>query len=158
NPATQMYVIERIVTHITLNGYSTTSPLGKRASDIQSAIYMSAVREPFRKRIDDIIDRRFNTHTVTVRSFPLAFFKAVNQVFIHGTSYLLFDITGESTELSIIRDGALHTLISVPMGKNTLVRSVMQHYGVNAEIALSFLNLLFNKSADTSFDADLRQI
>lgn len=148
-------IIERAMTNVRLNGYPTASPFGKRANEAECAVYLSAVSESFLKSVREIARRTLHHDSVAIHSFPLAYFRAIDRMFLHGGDCLLFDIAGESTDISFAHQGALETIVSIPIGKNTLIRSIADRYGVTPEIALSYLHLVTDKTADPELIRDI---
>lgn len=55
--------------------------------------------------------------------------------------YLFLDISGEITEIAIIKNGVLFDSISFPFGKNSIVRKLSEDLGTNKEEAISRASL-----------------
>ena len=117
--------IEEVVVNSLLNGYPTRFPLGKRAQRIDVSFLESTVAKSLHEKMDDVIYKVFSPDIpLLLRSFTLVGFSVTRDVFDDVKDFILIDVTGEITEISVVRDSALEDTLSFPYGRNTIVRDI----------------------------------
>lgn len=149
-------MIERELVKIKLNGYETSSPYLNDVKHSELTLYMSIVPHHILVDIKERSHSYFHTDSVTFNTFPLALFNTVNKLFTHEEDYLLIDIEGENTDCTIVRDGILENSTTFPIGKNSLIRSIANKFGVTPEIALSYLEMLSTDSLEEHIRDDVK--
>lgn len=107
-----------------LNGYETSSPLDQKAKDLEMTILISISPEQVLKKIEEIIGRHFHFKNIRFSSFSLASFAVVRDVHAHNEDFLLIDIGGEVTNISMAKKNILRESISFPLGCNFIVRKL----------------------------------
>jgi hypothetical protein len=134
-------VIEQSIIHIALNGYPTSSPHGKSARRIELSLLVSLVDEQIQAMIRTTLSECFHIGTVSLRSSTLVTFSAVRNLYPDANDFLLVDVGGELTDVAVIREDVLVDLVSFPVGKNTLIRSIATKLGTHPEEAYSLLRM-----------------
>lgn len=142
--------IEKWLTQIKLNGYLIKNPIGKRAQDIKATAFESQARTEWLEKVEKIIFRRFHRESY-FHSHSFILLNAIEQLFPENKNYLLIEITGETTELTIIKNGVIKRIYNFGLGKNVFLKSVAEKFGVEADIALSFLKIYQDKKAEQKF-------
>lgn len=142
--------IEKWLTQIKLNGYLIKNPIGKRAQDIKATAFESRARTEWLEKVEKIIFRRFHRESY-FHSHSFILLNAIEQLFPENKNYLLIEITGETTELTIIKNGVIKRIYNFGLGKNIFLKSVAEKFGVEADIALSFLKIYQDKKAEQKF-------
>lgn len=138
--------IEEIVINSLLNGYPTQSPLGKEAQHIDVTFLESTVAEELHTKISNVIYGVFSPDiSLLFRSFALVSFSVARDMFESVKDFLLIDVTGEITELAVVRDSILEDTLSFPYGRNTLIRDITRKTGsvpedILARVKISFSN------------------
>ncbi len=122
-------VIESKTVSVKLNGYLQENPIGKRASELDLSIFLAVAPISLSKKIEESIHRIYSHAKVTLCTFLTASFIAGREILPHKDSYILLDIGGEITDVSIMRDGSPVQSISFPIGKNLLLRRLSKHLG-----------------------------
>lgn len=140
--------VEEKILQTKLNGYSTANPYGKTVKTLELSLFASRVPEKVLHGVEDLVHKYFPHLPITFHTSPLVSSSVINDVFFHENNFLLVDVTGEVTDLTLVRGGVAIETASFPVGRNTLVRALMENAGVNSEIALSFLSLYSNDKAD----------
>ncbi len=135
-------VIEKTIINTKINGYEISDPIGIKTKKAQFNLYLSVAPDSFIKNLE----KKFYSHThidknrIIYHSFPLVCKEAVNMMFGNNNDYGHIDITGEVTELTIISNNLLEHTITIPFGKNTLIRQIGKELDLPYQIALSTLN------------------
>lgn len=143
-------VIEKKAIQVKLNGYATRIPVGKEGHNINVAVLVSAVPRKIATRIADAIRGVFHSRDVIFSSFALAAFDVMRSVPNMPHSFLFLDISGELSDVSLVKDGVLLETITFPVGKKTILRSLATDLNVTAGEAFSLLRLSYEGRASAA--------
>lgn len=141
-----------------LNGYVTGEPLDQKTKELQMDIFMSMSPELVLKDIRTTIAKYFHFRELKFSSFAMASFVVVRDIFTRQDNFLLIDIGGEITDISMIKNGALSESISFPMGPNFVVRGVSSELHVTIGEARSLISLYEDGHANASTAKKLKNI
>lgn len=130
-----------------LNGYETSDPFKKEASDFQTAMYVSISPHKIVQSITEKIRKAFHGKVLHFSSFPFASFVTVRDIF-HEKNFLLMDISGEVTDISVVRDNILQETVSIPLGKNFLIRKIASETGSTFQEAVSEFHMTDNSEGE----------
>jgi len=133
-------VIESLIMGVSLNGYQTTDPIGKTCKTIEMNILASLSPVYFLNKIRENISKYFHHIPINFSSFAASTYIAVRDRYIGADSYILMDISGEITDISVITNGILRYSMSFPQGKKTFLRYISD----TKKIELRDANELFN--------------
>ena len=146
-----MEVIEEVIISSVLNGYPTQFPLGKEASRIEVTYLESTVTKKLHRGIRNAVLGVFSPDIpLLFRSFTLVSFCVARDIFENIKDFLLIDVTGEITELTVVRDSILEDTISFPYGRNTLIRDIAKKTGSVPEDVLARIKIAFSSTKDIS--------
>ncbi len=129
-------VLETKIIQTKLNGYETSNPEGKEATDFQMAMYVSISPEKIVESITEKIKKIFHAHSLHFNSFPFASFVVIRDLF-HEKNFLFMDISGEVTDLTLVRDNILRDTVAFPLGKNFLIRKIAKDTGSTFQESVS---------------------
>lgn len=124
-----------------LNGYPTFKPLNQKAKELEMTIFLSMGEEQVLGKIEEIVFQYFHTSKVKFSSLLMTSFAVARDMFVHQDNFLLVDIGGEMTDISMIKKDVLSESISFPMGRNYMIRGVAQGMNCSLGEAKSFLSL-----------------
>lgn len=137
---------ERMETHVmsvSLNGYHVVAPLGKRTTALEMNMFVSLSPKLCLDRIRQTIAQTYHTIPVSFSSFVCASYVAVRDRFEVPDSYVLMDIGGEITDITLISKGILKLSVSFPFGKNTVYKMLVNHFDIEPRDAQEILALYF---------------
>ena len=144
-------IIEEIIINSVLNGYPTHSPLGKKAQHINVTFLESTITEALYSKIHDVINKVFSPDIpLLLRSFTLASFSVTRDMFEDIRDFLLVDVTGEVTEISVVHDSTLEDTLSFPYGRNTIVRDIAKKTKSVPEDVLARIKIAFTNDKSVS--------
>lgn len=123
--------IESKTVLVKLNGYPTAAPLGLSAKELELSIFVSVAPESTLKGIEEIVEKEYRA-PIKFSTFLSSSFLVTRDFFPHEDDYLLVDVGGEITEVSVVREGALARTVSFPRGRNFLLRKLST--GLNRSI------------------------
>jgi len=141
-----------------LNGYETAEPLNQKTKELEMTIFISMSGEQILKKIEDTIGKYFHLKQITFSSFVLSFFTIVRDMYLKQENFLLVDISGEMTDISMVKKNTLRESISFPLGRNFLTRGVALDLGCTLSEADSFISLLKDGHAEESVTKKLTLI
>ncbi len=139
-----------------LNGYETLNPYNKKVRIAEIAIFVSVSSEKIIKTIEDKIARVFHS-TIEFNSFSLVSFVAIRDIF-NLNNFLFLDITGEVTDVSVVKNNVLLKNITFPLGKNFLIRKIASGFNTTIEEAQSLFYMFNAKSSDDITNSKIREI
>lgn len=130
-----------------LNGYATTKPFNQKAKEISMSIFISIGREQVLKQMEEAINSHFNYKNIRFSSFVMSSFTVVRDMFLHQENFLLVDIGGEVTDISMIKKDMLCQSISFPIGHHAMTRGVAEALSCSLADAKSFISLYKDEHA-----------
>src|SRR3989338_4376293 len=134
-------IVESKIIQIKLNGYEMKDPYGKKASELEVAVYISMIPGSIRASINESIAKFCHPRGLHFSSFSFTAFDTIRDIFPDESSFLFMDIAGEVTDISLASDNVLLESISFPAGKNMLIRSLMKGMHSTITVASSELKL-----------------
>ena len=134
---------------ITLNGYEVSQSLNKKTKELEMNIFVSMGGEQILKKIEDTIGKYFHKK-IKFSSFLLSFFTIVRDMYLKQENFLLLEIGGEVTDISMIKKNTLRESASFPLGCNFLIRRIALELGCSLGEAVSFISLFKDGHAEES--------
>jgi cell division ATPase FtsA len=143
-------VIEKNIIKILLNGYNTNEPNGKKVNNIDVVLFMSIISGEVLEKIESILEKIFSVKNISFHTFTLSAFSVVRDIFSTEENFLLMDISGETTSITLVRNETIVKDINLPLGKNFLIEKVASSLNTVYEEAHSLIRLfLEGKSINT---------
>lgn len=158
NSYNKVRVIELRNIKTMLNGYEISEPLNQKAKELEMTIFISMSGEQVLKKIEDMIGKYFHFNKIEFSSFSLSFFTVVRDLYLKQENFLLVDIGGEMTDISMIKKNTLRESVSFPLGRNFLTRGVALGLGCTLSEADSFISLFKDGHAEESIAKKLSLI
>lgn len=144
----QLVRLEETIIQTYLNGYPTSDPYGKRAAKLDAVVYLSFIDHSVRSCVLKELEKFFGNVDIDLHSFLLTAFFAAREVHDSLTDALLIDVSGEVTDISVVRDGTLADSISFPWGYNYVLRELASKLGTIPEEARTMLRLVENTTSE----------
>jgi hypothetical protein len=141
-----------------LNGYMTPDPINKKAKKIEMIIFISMSVDKILKKIEETLFKHFHFEDIKFSSFAMASFTVARDMFVQQENFLLVDIAGEVTDISIINKNILSNSISYPLGRNFMIRRVADSLNCTLSEAKSFISLYKDGHAVNSVEKKLKPI
>lgn len=132
----------------TLNGYETSKPLNKKTQELEMALFISISGEQVLKKIEDTISKHFHFNKIKFSSFAMASFAVVRDMYTQQENFLLVDIGGEVTDISMVKKNILRESISFPLGGNFLIRGIASSLNCTLSEAKSLFSLFKDEHAE----------
>jgi hypothetical protein len=150
-------LIERKVIQTKLNGYRTSAPLGQQAKEIEISLFQGLLREEEAKNIEGIVLPRLHGK-VFFHSLSLMTLVAIEEIFEGDSHFLTINITGETTEITLVRNEQIITSQFFPQGKNDFIRKAASEFEVETDIALSYIKLFYEKKTEGEFKGKIGKV
>lgn len=135
--------IENKVVNIKLNGYHVDNPVGKYAREVELSLFFGIAPQRAVKSITDCLNKIIPETEIIFHSFLLPFFAVVRNLFLDTADFLLIDIGGEVTDVSLVRGHVISGTVSFPLGKNFLLRSASDALKKEINETYSLMKLFF---------------
>ncbi|HPS21548.1 MAG TPA: hypothetical protein PLO44_01950 [Candidatus Paceibacterota bacterium] len=126
---------------ISLNGYDVQNPMGKKATSLEMTVFISMSPEQILSPMEKVINMHFRCKEIKFSSFAMASFAVARNTFVHQDSFLLIDIGGEVTDISMVKKDVLSSSISFPLGRNFMIREVSETLHCSLAEAKSYISL-----------------
>lgn len=124
-----------------LNGYPSANPLGQRAKTLEMTIFIAVTPEDIAARIEEMEFKYFHSRSAKFTSFTMAAFAVARDMFVHQDNFLLVDLGGEVTDISMIKKDTLEVSASFPLGTNFIIRGLSRAMKCGLDEARSLVSL-----------------
>lgn len=151
-------IIEIESVNIKLNGYETAEPFGKTAKNFEANLYVSMSSSHILQSLRERINRALGVREVSFRSFALVAFSTLRDIYVDQHDFIFIDISGEMTDISIVRNDTLIETLSFSFGKNFVIRTIASQQNTVLEEALSVFTLYVEKKETDTAQEKLTQI
>lgn len=139
----ELFEVENI--QVKLNGYKTLHPFGQKATDIQIEMFLSVCSETIKKRLTKVLKEKAGIKKYTLHSFSLALFVMVRDMYIEDRNFTYIDVSGEMTDIGIVRDEIVKTTSMFPVGRNTFWDMFTDSFKTTRAEAISLYRMYLNK-------------
>ncbi len=143
-------VFERNPMKVTLNGYPTRKPFGKRAKEMKAYIYMSLGMKKMVDEIRNIILENFGDRPILFHTLPFVISSVLDDVIHPEGGYIFADIGGEMSDISLVRDDVLEETVSFPFGRNSILRKISSEFKTSFKEASSLAEKFGSGRMDSS--------
>ncbi|MEI6042324.1 MAG: hypothetical protein WCQ00_02035 [bacterium] len=132
--------LEQNILSTVVNGYTTDSPIGMKASTLDINVITSYARAESIKRIEGIVNDNFHLDNIHIHSQSVVSFSAIKDLHPDLKDYLIVDVTSAVTEVLKIKDGIFKDTASFPLGKYFVLQSVAKSMNFTSpEVAESMI-------------------
>jgi hypothetical protein len=146
---------------VTLNGYETPEPFNKKTKEVEMTVFISMSEEQVCKKIEEIIAKHFSlkrNHGIKFSPFTMASFTVVRDLYAEQENFLLINIGGEITDISMIKKSTLRESTSFPLGINFMIRTIASTMGCTISEAKSLISLFKDGHAAASTAKSLEPV
>lgn len=142
--------MERAILSMTANGYPTDTPVGVEAREVALQRYTSSLSSSVYADVCAVLNTHWRSEDIHLHSYALTLATAFRDLAPGDTpSCTIIDVSGEVTDVLIVRDGVLETSASFPYGSNALIRALAERSGATHTEARARLRRFF-AHADTA--------
>ena len=141
-----------------LNGYETYNPLDQKVEEVEMTLLISMSPEQVLSSIENVIKKYFHHETIKFASHTLAYFSVIRNLFMKQENFILIDVGGEVTELTMIKKNVLCESGSFPIGHLSITRGLASFISSTEGEATSYLTLLNHGHAEVLTEKKLKPI
>lgn len=129
-------LLEHKTMRVTLNGYLIRNPLGKQTQSAEITSFMSVIPRDVERALEHKIEKHFHAN-ITMHSFAFASHAVIKNHLRNQSDSLIIDVSGEMTEISVVRKDVLMQTASFPFGSSHIIRHIGQQLGISPAEARS---------------------
>jgi len=141
-----------------INGYETSNPLNQKGVDLEMTVFISVAGAQTLGKMEEAIKKYFHSKEIRFSSFTFSSFAVVRDMYANKENFLLINIGGEVTDISMIKKNTLRESISFPLGLNFMIREVASMSHSSLSEAKSLISLLKDGHATESVAKDLGSV
>ncbi len=121
--------IEKTPLKANLNGYEVNNFLNKEVGSLEMFSYFSLSQGSLKEKIKEQALPQIHEGSVFFHSFPFVVFKILSGVANMKEGAVVVDISGEITDIFIMRNGIIEEVNSFPKGENFFIDSIAKTFG-----------------------------
>ena len=130
------------ITSISLNGYDANPKLGKKVSSIEIQMMMNASEKSLIQKIEEEIIKVIGVRDgVLLENFMFAFMTVLTNAFQNVHSALLINMSNETSDFLLVRNGHPLFSISLPVCPAYIARAIQKEFDVPLNVAYSYISL-----------------
>ncbi|MCA9352556.1 cell division FtsA domain-containing protein [Patescibacteria group bacterium] len=133
-------VVDHRVLDVYGNGYPLRNAIGKEMSYLELHTLASVMSRETKQTFTKTVEAVFH-QTPEFVSNTFVCYQGVQSYLPHVNNAIVVDISGEVTEVLVIRDDHLENMGSIPVGLHHMIRSLRDHLNVPIEKAHSLMRL-----------------
>lgn len=117
-------VTDRRVTEMRANGYAVKDAVGHVVSSVQFSQISSLMATDITNLVYNFTARIFPKAKGQLRAYMSAFGSVMKEVDPDLKTFCAIDISGEATEIAVVKDGVVQQTTFIPYGTTTLIRNI----------------------------------
>ncbi len=149
--------VDHHILSLSANGYPVKNLSGKKIKDLDIHTLVSFISPESRDMFYDVIERHFHRKPKIVSNIFMEYF-ALQKLFPKEKNILALDVSAEITEVFLIQKGILICLATIPVGSNTIKRSLAEGLNLSFEKASSLLSLYSEKKMEEKFELKINKV
>ncbi len=154
-PPESLKILETKNVEVKLNGYRVDDPFGKKVREVELTVFFSVSPKIVLEYIEHAIEKSFTLPKLHFFSFLFSSFVVMRNLFTHDEEFLLVDIGGEVTDISLVKKANLVHAVSYPLGKNFVLRRLASALGKTMPEVRSLIALYLQGGLDASAKSTL---
>jgi len=152
--------LEQAVTNTKINGYPLDNSIGKKTKLFDISLYTSCTPNQVVDGVFQVLSK--HTHLshdkVYAHTFPFITHSVLGIIYPTLSDYMIMDVTGEVTDITLVRDNSIAKTVSFPSGRNLMIRQIGTTCGVSPEIAESILHIYTSGRGDESVARQMEEV
>lgn len=118
-------VVEKQISMVRLNGYTTADPFGKKAKAIEIYLTVTVVPKPVIDQFTAVLQRAYGTRHIGITTSPYTTFVVARDYFDAAHECVIIDVGEEVTDVAFVKEGLFLYQHSFPVGTYGLYRALM---------------------------------
>lgn len=143
-------IIEKSIVHTKINGYILDSVIGKKTKQFDTFIHMAIVGRNITQKIEELISRyaHIDEDRIVFHTFPLVSFSVIRDIFHTTSDFVIMDVTSDVTDITLVQNDIIIKSVSMPCGRNLILRQVSKALDSSIEIAESMIKLYIDNKLE----------
>lgn len=154
-------ITNNLVISTSLNGYAVQHPFGISTKEAEVVVLESYIDKEMVTRVRQIIINTFHNNNIEITAFAPVIYAVLRIMYPNEQNMLILDISGEATDIVLIKDGILIDVVHTQRGLNMLRKSAYDAGIHAAEPSESFHTMehtmLIDSKRNTKFTASIQQ-
>ncbi len=137
---TRSEIAEMEILNSLIDGYPVFNPIGKIAGEFEITLFLSATPKSVKKSIERAVGKYFPNAETEINSTARVYWYVLKSIFPDEDNFMVAHVSGETTDISIVKKDIIIETISFPLGRNLIIRRLIKEVvGMNPATALSAL-------------------
>lgn len=136
------------------NGYPVRNPIGKEMKEVILHSLTSVMSSVTKQSFIDVIEKVFHRTPIFVSNTFVRYQELIKNLPDTNNAVVL-DISGEVSEILVIHDDHLQHIGSLPVGLNSITRSLRDQLSIPLEKAKKIFHLYHEQKLDTDYSASI---
>jgi len=124
---------------VNINGYAVKEPLEQEGNEISLSFAETAISEDVSSTLINTAEKFFPKAKITMYSFMYVFYVTMRNRHPNTSEVCLIDVTGEATEIGIVREDILQHTTFNPNGIHSIARELATLTGITKQEAYSYM-------------------
>ena len=126
--ASKVVLLESKIANVMVDGYGPIDPIGKKARSFSLTLYMSVCPIQVTEAIEDVVASVIHIKKCTFTTFQFMSFSALRDLSASKRDFLVIDISGEITDITLVRNDVILESISIPLGSLFFKNRIKKHF------------------------------
>ncbi len=106
-----------------LNGYETSKPFGKKVKRADIVVLSSSIERTAVEKVEASLRATYHLRHPSITAFAPLAYGVFRDIYPHEKNFIVLDVSGEATDIALVKNGLLASVISTPNGVNHLIRA-----------------------------------
>lgn len=141
SPMSNNSIIESHIIEVKINGYALEKPVGRKTDNIELYMHITSSPDSIICSLKEILEKNWPHTKIVFHSFMFSLYNTIRDKFDKSSSFLIIDVAGEVTDISLVRNDVLLESISFPLGYRVFLRRLAAELSLEPENAYSEIKL-----------------
>jgi len=150
SPKGKSIVLEKALLKSVINGYSIKNPVSLSAENLDIFCFLSLGLKEMEEKIKEDILNYIKPNNIHFHSFSFTLFSILKNLINTEEGFMFLDITGELTDIFLIRNGIIEESNCFSRGENFLIRRLASAFNIDMAEARSIMTQYQRKELENS--------
>ncbi len=150
-------IVEKLVTEILIDDVPTDNPIGKDGQFLDLSLSYSYTNKNLIDKANDALLDVFYSTPISFSAFSILTYLMIRDYYPGQESHLILDISGETTDLSVINNGMFSQKYSFPFGKKTLFKHLALSLKIEERDAYELFKLYYQNNLSLTHREKLKK-
>ena len=141
-------MIEQKCLSVSVNGYKAKNPFDKKFKKLKIDFIESFLHEDTYNDINEIVIKKTNLEDIKHSTHPITMHTVLSEKFEPVDNYTILDISGEITEMTIVKKDEIKKTVTIPHGSHFFVRGLAKKCNLDFMNSFSKLDMILNEEVN----------